>query len=361
MPLDNIGYLFQAFLVINLEDFDFPLSDDRIAKYPAKNRDESKLMVVQRKSGKITISPHFRNIADWLYPSDHIFYNETRVSKRRVYLETKNQDRIHETIFIESRDSQYWNCLVRNSKKLKLGDILFSPVQKLEFIVFEKREKDIVLKSNITILEEFFDQEGNIPIPPYLKRKSEPIDDIRYQSIFSEGKAANSIAAPTASLHMSYELRKNLIEKGIQFHPLHLEIGFGTFQPIYDEDIIKKKLHKEKIFISPDTAIAHSLASENKERRIALGTTTLRSLEAMYRTSLDIRSGWEGETDIFLTPDDTIDTIDGLITNFHLPKSSLLLLVSAFAGSELIMESYKLAIENDFTFFSYGDAMLIVD
>ncbi|MCZ8237302.1 MAG: tRNA preQ1(34) S-adenosylmethionine ribosyltransferase-isomerase QueA [Leptospiraceae bacterium] len=352
--------------MINLQDFDFHLDESRIARYPTEKRDESKLMVVDRKSGRISIEPFFKNIIAHLYPSDRIFYNETRVSKRRVFLnftihrkKDESQFRKHEALFIESPDNKTWVCLLKNAKKLKVGDFLTSPSQSVVFQVIEKREKDCIISPNVVIGEEFFEREGNLPIPPYMKREANNLDESRYQSIFA--KTAGSVAAPTASLHISEELKQNLESMGIQFSPITLDIGYGTFQPISQDDVIKKKLHSEKVSIPQSTIDSWKKASTEGSRRICLGTTTLRALESMNRfADPHSQSGWKGDTDIFITPNDTIDTIDGLITNFHLPKSSLLLLVSAFANKELILEAYHKAIENEFRFYSYGDAMIIV-
>lgn len=352
--------------MIDLEEFDFPLDESRIARYPAKERDGSKLMIVERVTGRITVEPNFRSIQTYLKRGDHIFFNETKVSKRRVYLRAgKDLVRTHETVFVEDAGSGNWVCLIKNSRKLQVGDQMVSPSGNFKFTVSKKTEKSVSLNSGVVLSEDFFDKEGNVPIPPYLKRRSEELDSIRYQTIFA--KNSGSVAAPTAGLHMSDSLKNNLLNQGVSFHPLNLEIGFGTFQPLSTENFRTKTLHKEKIHIPKDSILAHSQSSELGERRIAMGTTTLRALEAMYR-NLEFQewnresrfaSGWTGETDLFLTHEDRIDTIDGLITNFHLPKSSLLLLVSAFAGKELILEAYNVALEKDFNFFSYGDVMFI--
>ena len=365
-PVDNIPPLIRAFLVIELEDFNFVLDDSRIARYPAIRRDESKLMIVNRKTGKIQIEPFFRNIQNYLLAGDTIFFNETKVSKRRVYLKfplqgnsQANTYRIHETIFLEKTPDNNWICLVKNARKLKLGDCLNSPNGNWNFTLIEKCEKNCIFTPNKLIDESFFDTEGNIPIPPYMKRMADSDDEIRYQSIFA--KKIGSVASPTASLHISEELQEQLKLSGVGFSPLLLEIGYGTFNPITREDLIQKKLHLEKVSICKSTKANWIQATKNKTRRIALGTTSLRALESMYRFGgISNDEDWTFDTDIFITPNDRIDTIDGLITNFHLPKSSLLLLVCAFASKELILEAYQTALKNEFRFYSYGDAMFIV-
>jgi S-adenosylmethionine:tRNA ribosyltransferase-isomerase len=351
--------------MIDLEDFDFSLDESRIARYPSKERDSSQLMVLNRKTGSITIEPFFRNIEKYLLPGDRIFFNETKVSARRVYLRAgKDGIRIHESVFLEEEGSN-WLCLIRNSKKLKMGDYLVSPEGSIKFRCEGKKDQYTILQPSETIGEEFFEREGNLPIPPYLKREAEELDKDRYQTIFA--KTTGSVAAPTAGLHMSNDLKIKLESKGVEFFPLHLRIGFGTFQPLTEDNLKEKKLHKEEISIPAQTIAAHKESREQSRRRIALGTTTLRALEAMHRDkslnnnpNFNSWKDWIGETDIFLSPGDQIDTIDGIITNFHLPKSSLILLVSAFAGVSLIREAYQMALEKNFRFFSYGDAMLIL-
>lgn len=396
--------------MLNLEEFDFVLEESKIARYPTPERDGSKLMVLERKSGKIILEPKFRNIQEYLNPGDQIFFNETRVSPRRVYLKKKLDsignlgdslsERLHEAIFLEKWNPEEiplqgsklsenplpddlnsfeksisgsqetrgaWRCLVRNSKKIQIGDRLNSPSGEILFTCLGKWENETILLPSKDIGEEFFEREGQMPIPPYLKRQAEEMDRERYQTIFA--KTTGSVAAPTAGLHLTEELRNKLTEKGVEFHPLLLEIGFGTFKPLTEDNLVNKKLHKEKITIPESTRIVHREAKKSGKRRIAIGTTTLRALEAMARSGNipespdsagDSKGDWMGETEIFLSPGDHIDTIDGLITNFHLPKSSLILLVSAFAGKELILEAYHKALENDYRFFSYGDAMLII-
>ncbi len=344
--------------MVNLEDFDFPLEESRIARYPAKERDLSKLMVVDRKSGNIILEPSFRNIEKHLDPGDAIFFNETKVSPRRVFLRGgKDHSRIFEAIFLEKIPPS-WKCILKNAKKCKIGDRFLSPSGNFNFYLEAREDEFAMLTPNPEVDEDFFENEGSIPIPPYLKRQAEDLDRERYQTIFAT--KPGSVASPTAGLHMTTVLKEKLIQKGIRFHPLLLEIGYGTFQPLREKNLQEKKLHKERIRIPKETLAAHREMTNSSSRRIALGTTTLRALETCFRSGiLDFEKDWEGETELFLHPGDKIDTIDGLITNFHLPKSSLLLLVAAFAGIELTKSSYKIALEKDFRFFSYGDAMFI--
>ncbi|MDX1961103.1 MAG: tRNA preQ1(34) S-adenosylmethionine ribosyltransferase-isomerase QueA [Leptospiraceae bacterium] len=337
----------------SLSEYDFTLSEELIAKFPAKVRHESKLMVVDIQKNSIHIENEFQQIRKLLKPNDILVYNSTKVSNRRVFL-FSSSSREHESIFLEEKNG-FWISLVKNSSKLKQGEILTDAQKKYQF-EFHRIDQETVgfLGKNFTITEDTFDEIGTIPIPPYLRRKANLEDNERYQTLFAKEKG--SVASPTAGLHFSNELKESLIEDGISFVEIVLHIGYGTFSPLTDSQLQTGKLHKEKYFLSPETA---SILENKKGRVIAIGTTTLRTLESSLVSGNDRFKVGYGETEIFLKPGDQIRSIDGLITNFHLPKSSLLLLVSAFANKELIMNSYRLAVAEKFRFYSYGDAMFL--
>jgi len=343
-----------------LDEYDFPLDESQIAKYPAKERDESKLLVLKRQSSTITEHKNFREITSYLRSGDVLVYNETKVSKRRVFLETKS-GRKHESIFLESRDPDglEWLCILKNRKKLKLVESIW-PIGETEisFSYTEAKEELSLLRSSKKITEEDFEKWGKIPIPPYLKREATEDDEERYQTIFA--KNLGSVAAPTAGLHFTNELKEQLLNIGVQFVPINLEIGYGTFQPLSEAQVVEKKLHKEKYFVSLESAELLTLARREGRRIISIGTTSLRVLETIYENHSQLFVAGQGETDIFVSPGDEIHSIDGLVTNFHLPRSSLLLLVSTFAGKELIMKSYHHALDNGFRFYSYGDTMFVL-
>ncbi|RHX83444.1 tRNA preQ1(34) S-adenosylmethionine ribosyltransferase-isomerase QueA [Leptospira stimsonii] len=343
-------------LFTDLKDFEFELPEDRIARYPAKNRDESRLMVVEVGSEKIQVEDAFKNIVSYLKEGDVLIGNHTKVSKRRVYL--KNPLRIHEAMFLETKDG-LWRCKIRNSKKLKTGDRLQDAKTGLRFFRVEGKEEEFVfLKPDQELQEEDFQSIGEIPIPPYLKREANSEDEIRYQTLFA--KTPGSVAAPTAGLHFSESLFQTLKEKKIQICTLELTVGYGTFQPLTEENFQNKKLHREEFFLEESSASILNLAKKEGRRIVSIGTTTLRALESTYDPiTKTFRSG-AGATELFLQPNDKLQSCEGLITNFHLPGSSLLLLVSAFAGKELILRAYQRAIQEEFRFYSYGDAMLIL-
>jgi S-adenosylmethionine:tRNA ribosyltransferase-isomerase len=340
--------------MINPKDFFFELPDELIARYPAPNREDSRLLVLNRTTKTIENFPSFRSIQDLLRPSDILVYNSTRVSKRRVFLRT-TLGRVHECLFLEEEFFGRFRCLVRNSGKLKIGDYLYT--EDTRHVWQFDREGDVsFLQTEDFAGEAFFEEYGTIPIPPYLKRKAEEIDEDRYQTIFANQRG--SVAAPTAGLHFSEELKADLQNQGVQFLDLCLNVGYGTFAPLEENQIQNKRLHKETFTIPQHTVLKLNQAKGNS-RIIAIGTTTLRALEACLDSQGRFQAG-DFSTEIFIWPGDVIRSIDGLITNFHLPESSLLMLVSAFAEKELVLQAYQAAVKERMRFFSYGDAMLIL-
>ncbi|TGL75847.1 tRNA preQ1(34) S-adenosylmethionine ribosyltransferase-isomerase QueA [Leptospira yasudae] len=340
----------------DLKEFEFDLPEERIARYPAAHRDESKLMILDVDSGEIKSEPSFKNIVSYLREGDVLVANHTKVSKRRVYLKTLL--RVHEAMFLEEKE-QLWKCKIRNSKKLKLGEELKdNRTQKLGFTVAKKEEEFVFLKPQRSLTEEDFQTIGEIPIPPYLKRDADAQDEIRYQTLFA--KTPGSVAAPTAGLHFSEELFETLRQKKIQLCTLELKVGYGTFQPLTEENFQNQKLHREEFFLEEASVELLNAAKQEGRRILSIGTTTLRALESAYEPNTKTFRAGPGATELFIRPDDNLQSCEGLITNFHLPGSSLLLLVSAFAGKKLILDAYQKAIQEKFRFYSYGDAMLIL-
>lgn len=361
------------------EKFRFQLPDELIARYPVEKRENSRLLIV-RNNGKLE-NDFFHNIDRYFEKDDILIINETRVSKRKIELKRKS-GAILETLFLkpemattsnekpENERYAVWICLMKNSRKVKYGEVLYLS-QGYTFTFLGRSEYSdgavrIAIKRNDQYLksqdqaEEFFEQHGSMPLPPYLKRKSEQQDNIRYQSIFA--RKTGSVAAPTASLHFTEEIKGKLIRKGVKIASINLEIGFGTFSPLKEENLRTSRLHEENYTIPEETARLMNQYFENKMadklRLTALGTTTLRAIESNYRQFQKIEAG-RFSTRLFLRPPETILSADRLITNFHLPESSLLMLVSAFSSREKVLSAYDFAIENCYRFFSFGDAMLI--
>lgn len=343
-------------LADELKNFDFNLEPELIAVFPAKERDESRLMVVNRINGEIVILEKFRDINQYFQAGDLLVTNHTKVSNRRVYLHDR-ENRTFEAVFLSKSGKCQWHCLIKHAGKLREGDILFANDEAIKF-TFTRDGDDIRLNSEIEINDDIFSTIGTIPIPPYFKRQANEEDAVRYQTVFA--RESGSVAAPTAGLHFTEKLLQELKGKGVERCSLNLEIGYGTFRPINEDQWQRKKLHEEVWNVPEETAKLLNIQKQKNGKIISVGTTTLRTLETIYDSrKKEFRFG-SGKTDIFITPDDTIHSCDALVTNFHLPKSSLLLLVAAFAGKDLIMAAYRKAIENKMRFYSYGDAMLII-
>ncbi|TGM88935.1 tRNA preQ1(34) S-adenosylmethionine ribosyltransferase-isomerase QueA [Leptospira licerasiae] len=343
----------------DLSDFDFELPEDQIAKFPAAKRDKSRLLVLGRTREFLKEETEFSKILNYLIEGDVLVANATRVSKRRVFLVTETGRR-HEAMFLSETEPRVWKTLTRNSKKLKLGDTVSDEATgNFLFTVERKEEEFTFFRAEIQLDENSFELIGRTPIPPYFKRESTTEDDVRYQTVYS--KNLGSVAAPTAGLHFTPELLEELKNRNIEFLKLELKVGYGTFQSLNEDHFTNKKLHEEEFDLPSQTAELLNLAKKNGKRIISVGTTTLRALESAYDPNTKTFRSGEGKTRLFLQPEDSILSCEGLITNFHLPKSSLLLLVSAFAEKEKILKAYEFAIARNFRFFSYGDSMLILD
>lgn len=365
--------------LFNIEAYNFDLPESYIAKYPLKKRDEAKLLVVDKK-GNIVDDTKFYNIIDYLNENDLLILNDSKVIKSRLYgyrekdnrnveillldpfLEIKNnnkfknKDEISKNNF-EINNSKFY-ALIKNRKKFKIGDILvLGDETKIKCKIIEFVEDKIVVEFENIITIETLDLIGNIPIPPYFKRKAEEIDDNYYQTVYSN--KGGSQAAPTAGLHFTKDLLKKVKNKIFDIKYVTLHVGWGTFSPIRTSNIKEHKMHYEYYELKEDLVDTINFVKSKKGRVIACGTTTLRALEGNFNDNGKLVSG-NFKTNIYIYPGYKFNIVDSLITNFHTPKSSLLILVSAFAGNENIRRYYKYAIENNYRFFSYGDAMFII-
>ena len=337
--------------------FTFELPDDYIAKFPVKPRDTSKLMVLDKNNGNIQ-HHNFYNLINFLQEGDALIFNNVKVEPRRVTLYLKDKpNQIFEFLFIERSLPKKWKVLVRKQKKIKDGDILIATKnEKYTFKVF-KTDEIFFLEETTNLNENDFIAIGEMPIPPYFNRKATQEDMIDYQSIFATQPGA--IAAPTASLHFTDNIFKQLKSKNITTHFITLYVGYGTFAPLTKENFSQNKLHEEKYNISE--SVAKFLQEKKYKRLICVGTTTLRVLETVYnKTNGQYNNHLSGTTDIFLYPPYKIKSIDGLITNFHLSQSSLLLLTACMLPEKYLEHAYQQAMQNKYRFYSYGDAMLIL-
>ena len=337
------------------DDFDFDLDESLIAQHPIKNRDESRLMVMYRSSGEIS-HKKFYDIIDFLNPGDVLVLNDTRVIPARLFGNRPGKDEKIEVLLVQRGDDDVWETLVKPGKKMKLGSkISFgNGLLKGEVVDINEEGNRFVKFYYEGIFEEILDELGNMPLPPYITEKLE--DKERYQTVYA--KHEGSAAAPTAGLHFTNELLDKIRQKGVVVKFVTLHVGLGTFRPVKVDDVEKHNMHSEMYIMPKDTADAINEAKKNGNNVIAVGTTCIRTLESVHKKHGEIKedSGW---TDIFIYPGFEFKVVDSLITNFHLPKSTLLMLVSAFSTKENILRSYDIAVKERYRFFSFGDAMFI--
>lgn len=336
------------------EDFDYNLPEELIAQHPADKRDFSRLMVVDRKTGKRE-DKHFYDIIDYLNEGDLLVMNDTRVIPARLFGHREGKEEKIEVFLLENVEDDKWEVLVKPGKKMKIGTkCIFSDELSLEVIDIKEDGNRVVEFFYDGIFQEILDRLGNMPLPPYIKEKLK--DKERYQTVYS--KNPGSVAAPTAGLHFTKELLKKIEEKGVKLAYITLNVGLGTFRPVKVDNVKNHKMHSEFYQLSKETADLINETKKNNKRIISTGTTTTRTLESVYKKNGKIKedSGW---TDIFIYPGFEFNVIDCQITNFHLPKSTLIMLVSALASKEIILDAYKNAVDKKYRFFSFGDAMFL--
>ncbi len=344
---------------LTLDDFNYNLPEELIAKYPTKKRDEAKMLVVDKITGDM-VHKHFYDFIDYLNPDDVLILNNTKVIPARLLgkKETGANIEIFLTRYLGNND---WQAIIRNSKRLKDGDIVtISDI--LKVLIKKKGEANndgnipehlVELIYSNGSMEEILNKTGKIPLPPYIQREVEEKDKEDYQTVYA--KVSGSVAAPTAGLHFTSEILEKIEKKGIKIAYVTLNVGLGTFLPVKTNDINNHKMHTESYFIPKETA---DIINNKKGSLVAIGTTSLRCLEANFKKYGKIKEGYD-ETDIFIYPPYNFKVVDKLLTNFHLPKSTLLMLVSAFSSREIILNAYNEAIKNNYRFFSYGDCTFL--
>ena len=337
------------------DDFDFELPEELIAQTPIKNRDQSRMLVLDKKTGEIE-HKHFNNILDYLNENDVLVLNDTKVMPARLYGQKEETNALIEVLLLKEKTNNTWECLVKPAERVKIGSVVNFGDGILKAKCIEIKDEGIRVFKLIYdgILYEILDKLGEMPLPPYIHEKLEDKD--RYQTVYA--KNIGSAAAPTAGLHFTKELLEKVKEKGITVLYITLHVGLGTFRPVNVEDVTKHKMHSEFYMMSKETAEILNKAKKNNQRIISVGTTTTRTLETIMNLYDEFRecSGW---TSIFIYPGYEFKAIDSLITNFHLPKSTLLMLVSALAGKDKIMKAYHEAVKEKYRFFSFGDSMFI--
>ena len=334
------------------EDFDFELPENLIAQTPIKDRDQSRMLVLDKKTGTIE-HKHFNEIIDYLDEGDTLVLNDTKVMPARLYGVKEDTNAVIEILLLKENN---WECLTKPAKRIKIGTIVSFGDGRLKAECIEIKEEGIrVFKLKYDgILYEILDSLGEMPLPPYIHEKL--ADKDRYQTVYA--KNVGSAAAPTAGLHFTKELLKKIEDKGVNIVYITLHVGLGTFRPVNVEDVTKHKMHSEFYIMNKTAADILNKAKLENRRIISVGTTSTRTLETIMNLYGEFRecSGW---TDIFIYPGYEFKAINSLITNFHLPKSTLVMLVSALAGKENIMNAYHEAIKNEYRFFSFGDSMFI--
>lgn len=349
---------------MKLSKFKFHLPDKLIATHPSKNRDESRLMVLKKKEGKIEHKV-FKDIYNYFNDSDVLILNDTKVFPARLFgRKEKTNAKIEVFLLRElNREAKLWDVLVDPARKIRIGNKLYFGED--DSLVAEVIDNTTSRGRTIRFFYEGDDAEfsslieamGHTPLPKYIKRKVEPSDKERYQTIYA--KNVGAVAAPTAGLHFSRELMKRMEIKGINFAEVTLHIGLGTFRPVEVEDLTKHRIDSEHFIIPPAAALTVNKALDRKSRICSVGTTTMRAIESGVSTAGRLKSVDEW-TSKFIFPPYEFNIANSLITNFHMPESTLLMMVAAFGGYDLVIDAYHKAIKDGYRFFSYGDAMLII-
>lgn len=336
------------------DEFDFVLDESKIAQSPAEPRDSAKLLAYSKKTGETTHT-QFKNIKDFIGENDVLVLNETKVIPARLYGKKRNTETPFEFLLLKRLDLDFWEVIMKPGRKLKVGQYVdFAPnfCARLE----EKKEDGVCVVKFIYegVFEQKLEEYGNMPLPPYITKKLE--DKNLYQTVYANTEG--SAAAPTAGLHFTEELLEEIRKKGVQIVKITLHVGLGTFRPMKEERVEDHIMHSEFYSVDDYSANIINEAKQKGKRIIAVGTTAVRALESAADGHGKIISKAE-ETDIFIYPGYKFKAVDAMITNFHLPKSTLLMLVCAFGGKKQILDLYKTAVETDYRFFSFGDAMFI--
>lgn len=340
---------------MQLEDFDYDLPQELIAQVPLEKRDTSRLMVLDKNTGEVE-HKHFTDILDYMEEGDTLVLNDTKVLPARLIGVKEDTGAVIEVLLLKDIEGATWECLTKPAKRVHVGTVISFGNGKLKAkCVFEGedgiRKYDLIYDG---ILLEILDELGTMPLPPYIHEKLE--DQTRYNTVYA--KNIGSSAAPTAGLHFTKELLEKVRMKKVNIAYVTLHVGLGTFRPVMEDNILEHKMHTEYYEMSKETADILTKTKENHKKIIAVGTTSVRTLETIMTKYGEFKECC-GNTDIFIYPGYQFKAINYLITNFHLPKSTLIMLISALAGREKVLNAYKIAVEEKYRFFSFGDSMLI--
>ena len=339
---------------LKLEDFNFQLPQELIASSPLEKRSFSKLLVVNSNFENLI----FKNLPTLLNTKDVLVVNDTTVIKARLFGKKKTGAKVE--VLIE-RIIDKKKCLIQTKSNVQLreGDKIFFSEEEEDFLSLSTKQDDLWLVNFSESTRKMINKFGNVPLPPYINREVNSLDLVRYQTVYADPLKNFSVAAPTAGLHFDNQLLESIASKGISIANVTLNVGMATFKPIRDKSIIGHKMHSESIEINQESVDKINWSKNEGGRVICVGTTTLRCLESVAKENNGELKPFSGETDIFIYPGFKFSVVDALITNFHLPKSTLLLLVSAFGGYEKIRSAYEYAIRKKYRFYSYGDSMFI--
>jgi len=339
---------------MHISDFDYDLPPELIAREPARPRDASRMMVLNRVTGE-WLDSEFLRLPEFLNPSDVLVINDTRVIRARV--QGRVRERTVEVFFAAPVDLQIWEVLLRPGKRIRKGDRISFADGKLEATVGETRDHGLRLLHVDSPVEEFLEAHGHVPLPPYIERPDTSSDAVEYQTVYAT--APGAVAAPTAGLHFTDSMFDALRVRGIEIVKITLHVGIGTFIPVRTEDPSQHVLKPERFHITSDAASRLNAARDERRRIVAVGTTSTRTLEYVAGKHGRFVEG-SGEAGIYILPGYEFKAVGGMLTNFHLPRSTLIMLASAFASREKILAAYRHAMDQRYRFYSYGDCMLIV-
>jgi S-adenosylmethionine:tRNA ribosyltransferase-isomerase len=340
--------------IMHISDFDYDFDESLIALRPLKERSASRLLCLDGNTQQIHHG-QFKGIVDQLLPGDLLVFNDTKVIPARLYAKKSTGGQV-ELLVTEIVDRDHAKAWLRSSKPIKLGARLFFEHEMVAEVLDKQGDEFLLRFENIESVESILEAIGHMPLPPYIDRPDEAIDYVRYQTVYAKQQGA--IAAPTAGLHFDESLLQTLVEKGVQSAYVTLHVGVGTFQPVRVDDVESHQMHEETVEVCASTCQKIAETKARGGRVIAVGTTTVRSLEMAARNGS--LQPFSGRTSLFIYPEFQFQVIDALITNLHLPRSTLLMLVCAFAGRETVLAAYREAVQCRYRFFSYGDAMFIM-
>ena len=340
---------------VTVDEFDYYLPEELIAQTPLEKRDHSRLLVLDRESGGVT-HQHFYDIVEQLHEGDLLVVNDSKVIPARIFGNRAGTGGLVEVLLLKALEENVWEVLVKPGRKAKPGQVLEfqEEMQGTVLEILEDGKRKIRFEHQASTIYEVLDRIGKMPLPPYITEQLK--DQGRYQTVYA--KELGSAAAPTAGLHFTDDLLEKVRAKGVRIAPVTLHVGLGTFRPVKEKEITNHIMHREYFSIPEETARLVRETKANGGRVISVGTTATRTLESGFDRDLNCVES-SGETGIFIYPGYDFKVIDGLITNFHLPKSTLMMLVSALAGKDKIMNAYQIAVEERYRFFSFGDAMFI--